>query len=278
MNISLRFTLKKFWMLMGIVLAMRFVVSPVQAQETSQDLTRAKLGKTVHLKLGLTTVDKVMEALSEQTGLTIKAADYLREHKIMVRMENLSAAVALDAIGELNDWVWYKIKAEQILVTRRKLRLDATPAAIPRLIQAAIPKDIRVYVDIATPTEDLTKYVNVFDSHFYDAQRFVGDRLLGVVAVDQAAFVNSLPPEILKGDPIPYAKLTNRQRSQLLIALVFPLLRRTDYQLLHGDLLPHVANVNNSVLSLSGGTTLLVGSLLSDGKTDTEIGFGAAIR
>jgi hypothetical protein len=52
----------------------------------------------------------------------------------------------------------------------------------------------------------------------------------------------------------------------------------TDYRLLHRDALHYVADVNNAVLKLSGDKGLLVGSFISDGKTDTEVGFGATIK
>jgi len=248
------------------------------AQGEQQDTIQAKLAKTVHLEIGVTTVEKLMATLSNQTGLTIKAAEYLRERSLTTRMDNVSARTALEALDALNDWTWSVTPPNQILVSRRRLRLDAGPAAIPRAMQSAIPADMRTYMHIATPTEDMTKYDNIFDSTLPMTMRAGYNTLMKSVISDQTDLLTSLAPAILTGDPIPFGKMTQLQRSQLCIALVFPVLRETDYQLLHGDILPHVADVNNAVLQMHGPTTLLIGSEINDGKSTSEIGFGAQIR
>jgi hypothetical protein len=244
----------------------------------AKDSARAQLAKIVHLNLGETTIDKLMATLSEQTGLTIKAAEYLSERSLTVEMDNLTAIEALDALDELNDWTWYPTLPGKILVTRRRLRMDAVPEAVPRMMQAAIPKEIRTYLQIPTPGEDLAEHVNIFDNSLHDGMKFANDRLERTVAADQSDLLTSLSPGILSGDPVHYAMLSGRQRTELLTALVFPLLRRTDYQLLHGDLPPHVSDVNSSVLWLTGGNTLLIGSQFINGKQTLRIGFGTPIR
>jgi hypothetical protein len=98
------------------------------------------------------------------------------------------------------------------------------------------------------------------------------------IIADQTDLLTSLAPGILNGEPIPFAKLTSLQCSELLVVLMFPLLRDMDYPLLHGDVLPHVADVKNALLQYSGPTTMLIGSEINDGTRTSGMGFGAQIR
>jgi hypothetical protein len=232
----------------------------------------------VHLNLGVTTVDKALAALSDQTGLTIRAAEYLQERTLTIYVDNISAAAVLEALDTLNDWIWSTTQPNHVLVTRRRLRFEAIPTAVTSSMQAAIPRDIRTYLRIATPSEDTSKYVNAFEGSFPHNKRAAFDRLMKTIIADQTHLVTSLQPGILTGEPIAYTRLTSAQRSDLLVALVFPLLRDMDYEMLHGDALPHVSDVKDALLQYSGATTLLIGSEINDGKTSSGTGFGAQIR
>jgi hypothetical protein len=137
-------------------------LSPAAAQTTNIEAAQQSLNKIVHLNLGVTTVGKLMAALSEQTGLKIQAAEYLQARTITVQMDGLTAASALDALKELNDWTSSSSVQNEILISRRRLRVDAVPAAIPRLMQAAIPKDMRTFLQIPNPGEDVANYRNIY--------------------------------------------------------------------------------------------------------------------
>ena len=274
------------WYFNRIVIVINIIIAAAMAthgvaataQGAQQDPTQVKLSKTVHLNLGVTTVDKVMAALSEQTGLTIKATNCLNERTLTVRLESISAAAALEALDELNDWNWSATKSGEIVVKRRRLQLDANVASLPRLMQAAIPGDIRTFLHVASPSEDMTKHV--FASGFppAGARRDAFLRLQRTIVADQAGLFASLMPGILTSEPKQFASLTPVQRGQLLLVLVFPLLREMDYWMLNGDTFPHVVDIRNAVLQLSGASTLLVGSEVDDGKTTMGEGYGAEIR
>lgn len=255
------------------------LLPPLFAQNAGQDPAHVKLAATVHLNLGVTTADKLMAELSKQTGITIKTADYLHERILTVRMDNLTAEAVLAAIDELNDWTWSNVLPDQVLVTRRRLSLAGAAAAIPRMMQAAIPKDIRTCLSFPTPTDDLTKYVYGYSIHDSLADHLNSFRNQKTVATDQAELLISLAPGILSGDRIPYEKMTPLQRSQLLISLVFPLLGSVNNRFLHGDALPHVADVKNTVIKLNGNS-LFVGSHIhfDEGNYNNEVGYGVEIH
>ncbi len=245
--------------------------------ELPQHPSNPKLAKTVKLTLGSTTVDNLMTALSEQTGLNIRAADYLRERKIIVQMDGVTAETVLNDIGELNEWTWSETIPDRIMVVRKRLHVAATADAIPRLIQAAIPKDVREYLAIETPTEDIAKHIAAHDDHAMLKVIIASGALARTVAVDQAGLLTSLPAGIIKGEPIPYAKLTEHQRRQLLVALVFPLFQQTNSQLLRGNGLPQVSNIKDAVIELNG-VFMEARIMVNNGTGDTSIGFSAPFQ
>jgi len=245
---------------------------------TDKDPTRTNLSKMVHLNLGATTVSAILAALSAQTGLTVKAADYLRERTLIVRMDNLSASSALDALNELNDWTWYRTNPNQILITRRRLRLDVAAASVPRMLHAAIPRDVRTFLNIPTPSEDMSNYVNpltISGPHIPGGNQ---QKIYKALAIDKSAMLTSLTPQLLTGEPIPYTKLDAKQRKQLLGSLVYDILWQTDDRLLHTDALPHVADINSAVLALHGATTLFVGSENISPGIKSSAGLGFQVR
>ena len=243
------------------------------------DNTIAKLEINVHLQLDDTTAEKLMTVISEQLGLTVKTSEYLAERKLTVRMDNISASKALNAIAELNDWAWYVNKPGEVLVTRRRLKINPVPAYVTRQMQAAIPQDIRTFLDIPMPTDNTPEnYVNIFNGALRSREQTVHDRLWASIASDQRDLLSSLPRSVLTGRPIAISKLTPLQKGRLLSILILPALIDMPFQLLHGDVPPYVADIKSSVLKLSGPDTLLISSVISEGGIDTEIGFGVNVK
>jgi hypothetical protein len=202
----------------------------------------------------------------------------LQARTITVQMDGLTAASALDAIKELNDWTSSSPAQNEILIARRRLRVDPVPAAIPRLMQAAIPKDMRTFLQIPNPDQDVANYRNIYGPKRGVEKRGSFDLLMRTFIADQTALITSLRPGIQTDEPILYTKLTDTQRDQLLDSLLFPVLRDTDYQLLHGDLPPHVADINSAVLQMKGAATLLVGSIITVGDSESGVFFGTQIH
>ena len=115
---------------------------------------RAKLAVKVRLMLGEVSVSAFTEALSQQTGLAITAAPPLRERTVIVRFKDVSALAALSALAELNDWTWREVEPGQIVLRRRILQVPQEPTFIPRLIQNALPVDLREYLRVPRPSEN----------------------------------------------------------------------------------------------------------------------------
>ena len=212
--------------------------SAAGAQSIESDAVKEKLSTKVHLRLGRTTLGKVASELSEQTGLTIEPADYLMDRDMIAQMDGMSARAILNALMELNDWKWREMPDHTISIVRHILRPPQIPAAIPRIIQSAIPKDTRAFLTMAAPNDDLNVYSNPdladaidVNNRLHKAPRLMRDK--------QADLFRNMPPDAVKGDPIPFGKLSDSQQRNLAAYFSFTLLTSLD-KLLLSDFHPFV--------------------------------------
>ncbi len=189
--------------------------------------TEAKLALSVRLSLGEVSVEAFTQALSRQTGLTITASAPLRERTLIVRMENIRASAALDAIAELHDWTWREAEPGQILLARRILKVPQQPEYMPRLIQNALPADLRAYLHIPRPTDKLheapkavsnVKAKNVGE---WLEQTAVQQRLDTIPLQVMRDFRTTVSVDALVKNNLPYAKLTDEQKKLLLSCYIY---------------------------------------------------------
>jgi hypothetical protein len=128
---------------------------PVRAQQPALAADEKRLETPVRLNMGATTLNRIMAQLSAQTGLTIQAADYLRERRLTVQMEGLTAREALDALAELHDWTWSRVEPGRYLLKRRVIRRPGLLEDIPRMMQIGLPRDLRAWLRLpALPKDD----------------------------------------------------------------------------------------------------------------------------
>ena len=78
---------------------------------------RTRLETMIELKLGRTEIANIMESLSKQTGVTIKAEPYIERHKLFISMKKVSATQALSSISEMNQWRWLENSEGEIVLT-----------------------------------------------------------------------------------------------------------------------------------------------------------------
>lgn len=208
------------------------------AQSVESDAVKEKLSTKVHLRLGKTTLARVAAALSEQTGLKFEPAYYLADRDMIAQMDGVSARAVLNALAELNDWKWREMPDHAISIARHLLRPPQVPVAIPRIIQSAMPKDTRAFLTIATPSEDLAVYANPLLADWSAASS--KQRKAAVFMRDtQGDLFGSLPPDSVKGDPIPFDKLSDPQQRNLAAQFAFQLIFSLDQYLL-SDFRPFV--------------------------------------
>lgn len=213
--------------------------------------TEQKLSAAVNL-YGEVSVASLTEALSKQTGLTITAIPALRSRSIIVQARGAHVIDVLTALVEMNDWTLRESESGTLLIARRILLVPQVPTFIPRLIQNAIPRDLRDYFQVPRPSDDRRKYQDP-DTFFAPtaAQRagtdLTGHRVTGYgrhVAEAIRDFRASLVIDNLIDKQLPYSKLTATQEKQILFYYVVKELNSLG-TFSHGDLAPCFVNPGN---------------------------------
>ncbi len=241
----------------GICLLL-LVSLPGKAQQISTDENVQKLKTPVHLNLGKTTLAAVALRLTEQCGVTIEPAEYLKEREMVVQMDGISARAALEALSELNDWAWKETKEKHILIARKVSRLPVKPAYIWRRIHTALPRDVRDYLGVEMRAENPDDFKNPLDNTDQQkAQKLEEDRvkLFRLFKDTQIELYDSLPKTIYTGEPYAYEKMSESQKSNLLVQTFFPVFylfisRGKEFML--GDFLPYVHDPRTAILGLKG--------------------------
>jgi hypothetical protein len=236
----------------------------VFAQDTPPGTEEARLNTKVRLSPGETTLAEVMEALSRQTGLQIEASDSLRERRLIVLMEGLTARGALDTLAQLNNWTWRRTGPGHYLLTRLTIRRPQRLADVPFTMQAALPKDFRTYLGLTN-----WRKMPPGERAFAALQGAYGP------ACSQARqeLVEALAPVLLHEAEIPYSRLTRRQQENLLFFLFFSGFRRTS-ELLYDCPGPHRIEPSQATLELQQGKVLMVEMYTVPGDPGSGIGFG----
>ncbi len=113
----------------------------------------AALHTPVHLRVGRTTMGETMTALSQQTGQTIECADYLREHRLTLQIEDASALDVLNQLADLTHCKWTEAGAKHVLLSRARPVLPEHPLQISTALREIMPADLLRYIGVAMPDD-----------------------------------------------------------------------------------------------------------------------------
>lgn len=279
--------------LLLVLLASVFCTISLQAQEqkASDNKVSQQLGTIVSLRLGKTTVANVFDAIAKQTSLKIDVSNFLRERDITVTMEGVSARSALDALTELNDWTWRIVDPDIIVIRKKTLRLPSTPPSIPRLLQIAVPKDIREYFNIPVLGEDMKNQVHRHTAIQSTIRRPTlppeqrANRGFGSFTTFNLEFsarelrrqsglliTNELASQLDMEIKIPFEKLSPEQKKALTGYLLGQAFTSTHNDLLFFDLSPIFFNLETLEIKMVSPTSFNVSSVFRDGQFVSESG------
>jgi hypothetical protein len=255
------------------------------AQHAQFEETTVKLQTKVKIHLGPTTVDQVMASLSEQTGLTIEAADYLRQHHLSVEIAGMAASDVLSTLAECNDWIWRESDRGRIILSRPSLKAPESLPEIAVALHRALPKDMRRYLNIDQVMAN-PDFVNA-DRRVFDRQN-VGSNAKdtpqlrrNVVTEWTTRLYNSLQPKISDGKAIRFDNLTSQQRQALIRSLILFALelsnRGLGHDLLSMKLNPFESDFSTVEIGLKGGT-MSIGSSVVEGNLLHTTSFGAPLN
>ncbi len=245
--------------------------------------TGARLATIVRLALGETTLAEVAKALSDQTGVSVSAAPYLRERKLVVQMENLSADQALGALMALNGWQLYETQEGAIVITRPPRPTPLTLSEVPAALHAVLPRDIQQFLGVGIAA-GMPK--NVWERRMQAigmSQAVIPRRIVEKTERLVKTQLDELAAEQKTADKtkkIPYAKLTPRQRENLLEALVFNdlgfFVSSPGGPLLYDTLIPIQRDFSVAEARFQGGM-LSIGSTVANTQVKFFASFGAHI-
>ncbi len=256
------------------------LLSSVSAQTKDSAATSLseRLKTRISLEAGTPPLAELLATLSKQTGMTIQAESYLNSRTVFSQFDGISIRAVLDALAELNDWTWRDTGDNKILITRRRLRFPTEAAAVPRRIQASIPKDIRTFLKIPQPNADLTQYFSPIALVQTDTVENVKQHTFMLLNQVKAELIASLKPTEINGEPLRYKEMDALRQKNLLTILIFTNFEQVPYALLQSDLPPYAMNPASALLQLEGGTTLHVRTIIEDARRRTKIGFGTQVK
>jgi hypothetical protein len=145
-------------MLVCLFMMLNFVI-PGAAQTVTSETVKAALKKPIHLIPNGTaeknTLRTLLASMREQTGLTMEAESFLLDRTVIVTANGQNAGELLNALAELNDWVWNEKADHHILLSRPRYVAPTNLGEVPKAMQRCLPVDMRRYLGIGVAPEDL---------------------------------------------------------------------------------------------------------------------------
>ena len=111
----------------------------------------------ITVSLANSTLEAVLIAVSEQTGLKVTAIDSIRGHRTNAFASAIPAKAVLDSLAELNGWEWRQSNPGEYLMARARTTPPRSMTEMGIMIQRALPRDVRRYLDLETSDGELIK-------------------------------------------------------------------------------------------------------------------------
>ncbi len=139
--------------LVGVFLSV--ALNATLAQVSNQLNSKALLRKEVSLKLGETTLNRVLVEISTQTGAKVRCDDYLSDHRLMIFLDKISANSVLNLIADMNEWRWIILDNGEAVVTHRQVIAPQSMKEMPPMLRRALPREFRRFLGEETTLEDV---------------------------------------------------------------------------------------------------------------------------
>lgn len=239
-----------------------FAQAPIIEPASPED---PKLDTKIGLSLDSVTLSTAAAEIAKQASVTLIVAPSIQDRKLTMHTPSSTTRQVLDVLCETYDWRWYRQSPGGYVLDRRSFRKPQDPAAIPAMMQAALPMDIRVFASLpnlkvkAKNPEERTGYLaadKVKQIKFRAADRFRLS-LTGVFNTRDSFSIQEMSP---------------RQRDDLLAWLTFANLDRS-MEMLHNDYAPHQMDIKHIVLKMEQWGL----DVMTTADVKPGFGFGTAI-
>ncbi len=123
-----------------LICTLVFTGKPAAAQQFWSAQAKRGLAKPVNINQGKTSVGQLLLALAKQTGLHMQMTPWLRGHRLLCKLNGVTAQQALNALAAMNHWRWYEsTKPAYIVLLGRKSMLPASVAQLPAALKQDMP-------------------------------------------------------------------------------------------------------------------------------------------
>jgi hypothetical protein len=219
--------------------------------------------------VGWVTLKQALKQMSSRSGLRIEAAPCLQDRKIFCCLYRVAPSQALDAICSMAGLTWRRRDERSYIVSRPRVVRVPDRRLLKEAVLRTLPPDLAAYLDFAPRApSDLARAARVFSTGMSQGER---QRLQELLA-----------PVLARGEVIPYVKLTNEQRADVILTLVSPLLCALGESFSFTDH-PSMCDITEdmAVLRMSRFGSPAVEELMITGNGDPDHGgtrgFGASI-
>jgi hypothetical protein len=209
------------------------LLSAAHGQSVHSESAAIKLRVLVHLPEGPTTLARALSSISEQIRLTVEAEPYLGPRRLILHVNDMTAASALNALAELNGYAWHESEAGHVIITRATTSPPKNLAEIPQAIRFALPRDFARYFGIGVPVDELAPFPDEKESQAFEPQRRhdydgwaetrsrIRAKLVRLIQNQTDRLYSSLSVTDLEGTGVRYTNMTRDQQEALLVVLAW---------------------------------------------------------
>lgn len=220
---------------------------------------------------------ELMPLLDAPDELSYSADHFLLARHYSVYFQGVNKRALTDALAEIEDWHWQESKSGNVTFQPRSLKDIGDLLAVPRRLQAALPRDVRDYLGARRPSLTLQQMIPTLISDArMEKMRWFNQRKEGLGYSDLKTLMLKLASTKTAEEKISVIKLKKEERQLLLNALLRVAMLDTAYSLYGGDFPPYILAPNTAHLELSGNLLRIKVTRHADGII-SSMSFGAPV-
>lgn len=166
---------------------------------------------------GVTTLEKAVQELAQQTGAPLRVAPILASRHLIVQLRKATRIQAMEAFAELEDWNWRTSQDKVPTLSRPRLPIIHNLEEIRQAIVKVMPADLRRLLISKSESgqNEITSAPNSLSYLSHENSTRVRVKLEELVSQEGKALYDSLQTEFSKQNKITYRQLTQEQRTRL---------------------------------------------------------------
>ena len=233
--------------------------------------------KSINLLKTDITFKELLSLLATPEELDYSAEIFLLNRQYSMYCQGVTKRALTDALAEIEDWHWNESKPGKVIFQPRALKDANDILAIPRRLQAALPRDLRDYLGARRPSLTAQVMVStlVSDPQMRRMQWFERrKRSLGYS--DLKTLMLHLASSKSKEEIISVIKLKVEDRQLLVNTLLGQAMSYGKYSLYGGDFPPYILAPHKAHLELQKDQLRIMVTQITNGSI-ASIGFGASV-